>query len=63
MQFGRGIVSPRKIVLIDSAGIKPQRSLKYYIKVYTFKARKEYIKNITKYKKSTRNERKFTKKI
>ena len=36
---GRGIVSPKKIVLIDSAGIKPKRSLKYYIKVYTFKAR------------------------
>ena len=51
---GRGIVLPKKVVLIDSAGLKPKRSLKYYIKVYTFKARKEYIKNITKHKKITR---------
>lgn len=28
------------IVLIDAAGIKPRRSLKYYYKVYTFKAAK-----------------------
>ena len=26
-----------KIILVDSAGIKPKRSLKYYYKVYTFK--------------------------
>ncbi len=63
MQHGREIINPKKIVLIDSAGLKPKRSLKYYLKIYTFKLRKEYIKNITKYKKSTRNERKFSKKI
>lgn len=34
---GRGIVNPQKIILIDSAGLKPKRKLKYYIKVYTFK--------------------------
>ena len=28
------------VVLIDAAGIKPRRSLKYYYKVYTFKAAK-----------------------
>lgn len=28
------------IVLVDAAGIKPRRSLKYYYKVYTFKAGK-----------------------
>ena len=27
-----------KIVLIDSAGLIPRRGLKYYIKVYCFKA-------------------------
>ncbi len=26
-----------KVILLDAAGIKPRRSLKYYIKVYTFK--------------------------
>lgn len=30
-----------KMVLIDSAGIKPKRSLKYYYKVYTYKALKK----------------------
>lgn len=30
---GRGLVNPRKIILIDSAGIKPHRSIEYYIKV------------------------------
>lgn len=27
----------QKVILIDAAGIKPRRSLKYYTKVYTFK--------------------------
>ena len=27
---GRGIVSAKKVVLIDSAGLKPKRSIKYY---------------------------------
>ncbi|MCM1504316.1 MAG: alpha/beta hydrolase [Muribaculum sp.] len=27
-----------KLILVDAAGIKPRRSLKYYFKVYTFKA-------------------------
>ncbi|MBR5743808.1 MAG: alpha/beta hydrolase, partial [Muribaculaceae bacterium] len=29
-----------KIILVDAAGIRPKRSLKYYFKVYTFKAGK-----------------------
>lgn len=37
---GRGLVSPRKIVLMDSAGLKPKRSMKYYVKVYFFKGGK-----------------------
>lgn len=40
---GRGLVNPRKIVLMDSAGLKPKRSLKYYVKVYFFKAGKNIL--------------------
>ncbi len=29
-----------KVVLVDAAGIKPRRSLRYYVKVYSFKAAK-----------------------
>lgn len=32
-----------KIVLVDSAGIKPRRKLKYYLKVYSFKAQKRLL--------------------
>ena len=32
-----------RIVLVDSAGIKPKRPLKYYWKVYTFKAMKKFL--------------------
>ena len=49
---GRGIVEPKKIVLIDSAGIKPKRSMKYYIKVYTFKACKNILKILPKNEKA-----------
>ncbi len=37
---GRGKVSAKKIVLIDSAGIKPKRSLWYYVKVSFYKTGK-----------------------
>lgn len=37
---GRGIVSARKVVLIDSAGIKPKRSISYYLKIYFYKTGK-----------------------
>lgn len=32
-----------KVLLVDSAGIKPKRSLKYYWKVYSFKAMKNTV--------------------
>ncbi|MCM1377073.1 MAG: alpha/beta hydrolase [Clostridium sp.] len=32
-----------KIMLVDAAGIKPRRSLKYYFKVYSFKAMKKLL--------------------
>lgn len=31
-----------KVILVDAAGIKPKRSLKYYLKVYSFKAGKRF---------------------
>ncbi|MCI8277002.1 MAG: alpha/beta hydrolase [Clostridia bacterium] len=58
---GRGIVSPKKIVLIDSAGIKPKRSLSYYFKVAFFKTGKIILnilpntKKIKKFKEKLRN--------
>lgn len=33
-----------KLILIDAAGVKPRRSLKYYIKVYSFKLSKLFFK-------------------
>lgn len=34
---GRGLIQARKIVLIDSAGLKRKYSLGHYVKVYTYK--------------------------
>lgn len=48
---GRGLVKPSKIVLIDSAGIKPKRHLNYYFKIYTFKAGKNILKVLPNTKK------------
>lgn len=31
----------RKLILVDAAGVKPKRSLKYYFKVYTYKLGKK----------------------
>lgn len=41
---GRNLGKVDRIVLIDSAGIKPKRSLNYYIKVYTYKGLKNFLK-------------------
>ncbi len=30
-----------KLILVDAAGVKPRRTLRYYIKVYSFKAKKK----------------------
>ena len=35
---------PKKIVYVDSAGVKPKRSLNYYFKVYSYKLAKNMIK-------------------
>lgn len=38
-----------KLVLVDSAGLRPKRGIKYYIKVYTYKIKKKLKLNIEKY--------------
>lgn len=40
---GRNLGKIKKIILIDSAGIKPKRKLSYYIRVYTFKTLKKIL--------------------
>ena len=35
------IMTPPKIILVDSAGIKPRRGIDYYIKVYSYKIMKK----------------------
>lgn len=41
---GRKLGKINKIVLIDSTGIKPKRSINYYIKIYTYKIVKKILK-------------------
>ncbi|WP_100400639.1 alpha/beta fold hydrolase [Bacillus sp. FJAT-44742] len=47
----------RKIILVDSAGVKPKRELKYYIKVYTYKACKQVLRlpGLSKYREEILN--------
>ena len=40
---GRNLGEIEKIVLIDSAGVKPKRKISYYIKIYTFKILKKFL--------------------
>jgi pimeloyl-ACP methyl ester carboxylesterase len=47
---GKGLVKAKKIVLIDSAGIKPKRPLKYYIKVGFYKTGKFFLNLLPKTK-------------
>lgn len=48
---GRQLGKINKIVLIDSAGIKPKRKISYYIKIYTFKIIKKLLPNTKRTKK------------
>ena len=52
-----------KIVLIDSAGIKPKRSLKYYVKVYSYKIYKRILPIFVGRKKAEKTINKFRKKV
>ena len=42
--FSKMDVKPEKIVLVDSAGIKPKRGMDYYLKVYSYKLGKKILK-------------------
>ena len=58
---GRNLVKPKKIVLIDSAGLKPKRSIEYHIKVAIYKLGKLILNllpntnTIKKFKEKLRN--------
>lgn len=41
--FSKVCTKPEKIVLVDSAGIKPKRGFDYYLKVYTYKMGKKIL--------------------
>ena len=45
---GRNLGEINKIVLIDSAGIKPKRGISYYTKVYSYKTVKNVVKILPK---------------
>lgn len=42
--FENAEIKPEKIVLVDSAGVKPKRGADYYIKVYGYKLGKKLLK-------------------
>lgn len=42
--FNKMEIKPSRIVLVDSAGIKPKRGLDYYVKVYSYKLGKKILK-------------------
>ncbi len=48
-----------KIVLVNSAGLKPRRGLKYYIKVYSFKTLRFFYKNFFFWLKNEEKMEKF----
>ena len=49
---GKNMVKAKKIVLIDSAGIKPKRSLEYYLKLGFFKTGKMFLNLLPNTEKS-----------
>ncbi len=49
------MLSCPKIILVDSAGIKPKRGANYYIKVYTYKAAKKVAKLAGAFSKTLEN--------
>lgn len=44
--------TPKNIILVDSAGIKPRRKLSYYVKVYSYKLAKNFAKLLFSKEKS-----------
>lgn len=53
----------RKLILVDAAGVKPKRSLKYYFKVYTYKTVKRLLPLILGKKKAEEELNKYRKKV
>lgn len=51
-----------KIILVDSAGVKPKRKLKYYVKVYTYKGIKKTVNLIFSKQKANSILEKYRKK-
>lgn len=45
---GKKMLNPPKIILVDSAGIKPKRGIDYYAKVYSYKLMKKIAKLVGK---------------
>lgn len=45
---------PSKIIFVDTAGIKPRRSLSYYLKVYSYKLAKKTVKFLLPEAKATK---------
>lgn len=39
----------QKVVLVDSAGVKPRRNPSYYLKIWTYKIKKKIGKDVSKY--------------
>ena len=60
---GRGIVTANKIILIDSAGIKPKRTLKYYLKIYFYKFGKFILNLLPNFKSIKRFKEKLRDKV
>lgn len=44
-----------KLILVDSAGIKPKRTLRYYMKVYSFKISKRFLTMVLGHERAQRH--------
>lgn len=60
---GRKLVNAKKVVLMDSAGLKPKRSFKYYIKLGIFKTGKILLNLIPNTKKTKQLKEKLRGKV
>jgi len=49
--FSKFNITPLNVVFIDSAGIRPKRTCKYYFKVYSYKLKRKILKLILPKKK------------
>lgn len=49
--LGRNLIKAKKVILLDSAGIKPKKSLKKFLKIYSFKLGKNILNILPQTKK------------